>query len=347
MKKVIDVSNHNGKIDWEKVKKAGIAGTIIRAGYGVSTQDAQFKNNIEGAIKQGIPVGVYWFNYCGTKVAAVKEAEFCLKTIASYKDKITMPVFADWEYDSMRYCKQHGMNPSRQLITDMNKAFCERIKKEGYQVGVYYNLDYKRNYLYTDQLKAYVQWLAYYSSSVQKGYDLQQYTGSGSVDGIPSKQVDLNYLINEKIIKSKDEEKQPVKESIDVYYSVKAGGKIYPMVKNNEDYAGVKGKAITDVAIKVSKGSVKYRVHVLNGNWLPYVTGYDWKEPKNGYAGNGKPIDAIGIVLDGKNEMRYRVSTINGDYLPWEYDENTDQKQTYAGIYGKEIDRIQMNVKMK
>ena len=79
-------------------------------------------------------------------------------------------------------------------------------------------------------------------------------------------------------------------------YCVKADGKTYPSVKNLADYAGVRGKAITDVAIMCNVGKVEYRVHVLDGKWLPYVSGFNWADPVNGYAGNGKPIDAIEVI---------------------------------------------------
>lgn len=135
-------------------------------------------------------------------------------------------------------------------------------------------------------------------------------------------------------------------------YAVKAGGKIYPEVKNLEDYAGVPGVAITDVAIKVNFGSVKYRVHVKGGGWLPYVTGYNWKDFNNGYAGCGKVIDAIEVYYTtpadyakkyGYKKAQYRVSPLNGNYYPWQYDNETSGGQDgYAGTFGKAIDRFQL-----
>ena len=128
-------------------------------------------------------------------------------------------------------------------------------------------------------------------------------------------------------------------------YEVKAGGKTYPIVKNLSSFAGARGKAITDVAIKVNKGSVKYRVHVKGGGWLPYVTGYNWKDANNGYAGNGKPIDAIQVILSGVSGQvaQYRVSPLNGDYYSWQYNANTGKGQDgYAGAFGKTIDRFQI-----
>lgn len=130
-------------------------------------------------------------------------------------------------------------------------------------------------------------------------------------------------------------------------YAVKCGGKILPAVTNLNDYAGIQGKAITDVAIKVNKGSVKYRVHVKGGKWLPYVTGYNWNDYNNGYAGNGKPIDAIQVVLSGAGTKvaQYRVSPVRKNYFPWQKNAQTSGGQDgYAGAYGKTIDRFQITI---
>lgn len=130
-------------------------------------------------------------------------------------------------------------------------------------------------------------------------------------------------------------------------YCVKADGKTYPSVKNLADYAGVRGKAITDVAIMCNVGKVEYRVHVLGGKWLPYVTGFNWADPVNGYAGNGKPIDAIEVIYiapDGSSQKaQYRVSPVNGNYYDWQYNNETGGGQDgYAGSFGKKVDRFQL-----
>lgn len=130
-------------------------------------------------------------------------------------------------------------------------------------------------------------------------------------------------------------------------YCVKADGKTYPSVKNLADYAGVRGKAITDVAIMCNVGKVEYRVHVLGGKWLPYVSGFNWADPVNGYAGNGKPIDAIEVIYiapDGNSQKaQYRVSPMNGNYYDWQYNNETGGGQDgYAGSFEKKVDRFQL-----
>lgn len=153
----IDVSHHQTALDWRKVKACGIDFAIIRAGRDV-TVDRMFHQHIKGAIDAGLSVGVYWFSYALSKADAQREADFCLQTIKPYK--LDLPVFYDYEYDSERYSKERGVVPTPRLRTDIIKAFCERIKASGYEVGIYTNIDYITNRLYWDELKHYPLWLA-------------------------------------------------------------------------------------------------------------------------------------------------------------------------------------------
>lgn len=128
-------------------------------------------------------------------------------------------------------------------------------------------------------------------------------------------------------------------------YAVKAGGRILPAVVGLSDYAGITGKPITDIAIKASSGSLKYRVHVKGGKWLPYVTGYNWKDASNGYAGNGKALDAVQVIHTGVSGKvaTYRVSPLRKGYYPWQKNSQTSGGQDgYAGSFGVSIDRFQL-----
>lgn len=141
--------------------------------------------------------------------------------------------------------------------------------------------------------------------------------------------------------------------AVNFTYAVKIeGGRILPAVTNLADYAGIRGKRITDIAIKCNKGSLWYQVHVLGGGWLPKVTGYNWSDHNNGYAGNGKPIDAVRVYYNtpqdivrssGYQKAQYKVSPVNGNYYSWQYDNETGNGQDgYAGCFGKAIDRFQL-----
>lgn len=130
-------------------------------------------------------------------------------------------------------------------------------------------------------------------------------------------------------------------------YAVKIeGGRILPAVTDTNDYAGIIGKRITGLAIKVNKGSVRYRAHTIGGGWGAWVTGYNWNDNKNGWAGKsaGYPIDCIQVEISGAGERaQYRVSPVRRQYYTWQYNTETASGQDgYAGAYGVPIDRFQL-----
>ena len=194
--KLIDVSKHNGSIDFAKVKKSGIQGVIIRAGLGFSTIDTCFKANIQNAIKNNLHIGIYWFGYAGTVAHAKKEAQYCANLLEAYKGKIDLPIFYDWEYDSYDYVKeQYGIKATKQLVSNMTKAFCEILEANGWYSGFYANIDYLNNF-YNDTIKQrFCCWVAQYSSKcIYTGnYIIWQYSETGKVDGIKGN-TDLDYL---------------------------------------------------------------------------------------------------------------------------------------------------------
>lgn len=131
-------------------------------------------------------------------------------------------------------------------------------------------------------------------------------------------------------------------------YAVRVeGGTIYPFVRNLQDFAGVQGRKITDIAIKCDVGSVSYRVHVLGGRWLPFVSGCDWSDGNNGYAGIGKVIDAVQVIyhppVGSWQKAQYRISPVKRGYYSWQYnDETTGGQDGYAGAFGVPMDRFQL-----
>lgn len=190
----IDVSEHNGALDWAKIKAAGIGFAIIRTGYGVSHTDNYFIHNIEGAIAQGIPVGVYHFSYALNAAGAKAEAAFVLKLLEPYKDKLTLPVFYDFEYDTVSYAKKQGVTLGKEAFNAHTVAFCETIKAAGYTPGTYYNLDYLRRYVDINRVGGYVQWYAQYASTASAaGWAIWQYSSSYTIPGC-SGRFDVNVL---------------------------------------------------------------------------------------------------------------------------------------------------------
>ena len=189
--KGIDVSKWNGRIDWKKVKKAGIDFCIIRTGYS-KTVDYKFKYNIEEAIDNGLQIGVYHFSYATTNAKAKEEAEFCLELIKPYKKYITLGVWFDYEYDSVNYSRRYGVYPTKKSVTSLAKTFCSTVEKNGYSTGIYTNLDFSSNYFTKEVLNKYPTWIAVWGKMNYHGkYVMWQYTDSGRVDGIHGK-VDMN-----------------------------------------------------------------------------------------------------------------------------------------------------------
>ena len=136
--KGIDVSEHNGIIDWEKVKASGIGFAMLRGGYG-QTLDKQFKRNASECNRLGIPCGIYWFSYALNAIGAEQEATVCLEAIKPYR--IDFPVAFDLEYDSVKYAQKKGVYIGTGLASDMARAFLRKIRDAGYSAMNYTNQD--------------------------------------------------------------------------------------------------------------------------------------------------------------------------------------------------------------
>ena len=188
--KGIDISTFQGVLDWNKVKAAGIRFAILRAGYGRYEVDDAFRANAKAANAAGIPIGVYWFSYALNVSGAKQEAQKCIETIKPYK--IDLPVYFDFEYDTVSYAKKQGVTLGKQAFNDHSVAFCEAVQAAGYRAGVYYNLDYLNRLVDMNRIKKYSLWFAQYNSTAQaSGWDLWQYTSSGTISGI-SGRFDMN-----------------------------------------------------------------------------------------------------------------------------------------------------------
>lgn len=190
----IDVSVHQGDIDWEQVKAAGVEFAMIRVGYrtyggGEINFDQSFADNLAGADAAGIKTGVYFFSQAVSVDEAVAEADAIIDAIAPYN--ITYPVVYDWEliYDDTARTDDIPVD----VLTDSCIAFCERVKSAGYTPMIYQN---KRTTLFKldlPRLQAYDFWLAEYSDEPTYYYDYEmwQYSCTGRIPGITG-EVDLN-----------------------------------------------------------------------------------------------------------------------------------------------------------
>lgn len=192
----IDVSSHNGSIDWKAVANSGVDYVIIRCGYrgygsGVLVEDSKFRTNIQGAINAGLKVGVYFFSQALNEIEAVEEASMVLNSISGYK--ITFPIFLDVEYsNSAKNGRADGLNVSQR--TAVCNAFCKTITNAGYRAGVYANKDWLNNHIDPSKFSSSTKiWLAQYAKkpSYSGRYEMWQYSSTGSISGI-SGNVDLN-----------------------------------------------------------------------------------------------------------------------------------------------------------
>ena len=193
MLKGIDVSEHQGRIDWEQVKDH-VDFVMLRAGYGRNNIDKQFIRNIEECNRLGIPVGIYWFSYAWNTEMARNEAKYVLEAIKGYR--VDYPISFDLEYDTLNYAKKNGVTIGKRLATDMINAFCSTIEQAGYRAMNYANPDFINNKFYNNEVN-YPLWLAWYGVSEDraKAYNpsMWQYSESGSIPGIGTNSVDMNY----------------------------------------------------------------------------------------------------------------------------------------------------------
>ena len=187
--KGIDVSYHNGTIDWKRVKQSEVEYAIIRCGYGTndkSQDDKKWEENVKGCIDNNIPYGVYLYSYADTVEKASSEADHAIRLLQG--KKLKYPVYYDLEEDKLRD------KISKQTIADIAQTFCDKLSAKGYTVGIYANKDWFTNYLTDSRFNNWTKWVAQYNTVCNyKGkYDMWQCSSTGRVPGI-SGNVDLNY----------------------------------------------------------------------------------------------------------------------------------------------------------
>lgn len=207
MKRGIDVSSHQGVINWDEVKNH-IDYAIIRCGYGANrtTQDdVYFKRNADECTRLGIPFGVYLYSYADTMEWSNSEVEHVLRLVEGYQ--MAYPIYYDIE-DKVQ------ANLSNEALTDIVVNFCDKLEKQGYYVGVYANLNWWNTKLNSDRLNQYAKWVARYNQVL--GYDgagMWQYTSSGTVSGINGNvDMDICYIDYPEAIKKNGLNGFPKKE---------------------------------------------------------------------------------------------------------------------------------------
>lgn len=205
--KVIDISSHQGEVDFQRVKAAGYDAVIIKAGQGLRQMGTFRDKYLPAALAAGLDWGAYWWSDAVSAAEAKREARAFLKALEGLKP--TYPVYMDQEYDSPPARLGQGAQ-ARTLRTEMIKAFLDTLEGAGYYAGLYASKDWLENWVYDAQLTRYAKWVAQYASEcTYKGkYGMWQHHGDvqgfvGRVEGV-STAVDLSdcYVDYPSIIKS-------------------------------------------------------------------------------------------------------------------------------------------------
>ena len=181
----IDVSHHQGVIDWQQVKEAGVEFAIIRLGYrsfrdGVLHADEQVQRNLEGAKAAGLKIGAYFFSQALDTAEAVEEAQFALQILGD--TKLDLPMVFDWEYVSDSARTAHVTDKT---LMESIRAFCAVVEQAGYEPMIYFNQDLARTKLDLDALE-FPFWLAKYDEELDFTHQVRcwQYSDKGRIPGI-------------------------------------------------------------------------------------------------------------------------------------------------------------------
>lgn len=195
--KGIDVSRHQGNIDWSRVAQDGVEFAFIRAAYrgygtGKMEEDSYFDQNMRGAQAAGIKTGVYIYSQAITEEEVLEEAELVLEKVAPYQ--LDCPIVFDVE----RVAGANGRmnNITLEERTNLALLFCQTIEAAGYKPMIYHNTEMGALMIDVETLEDYDKWFASYSETLYYPYEYKiwQYSQSGRVAGINT-DVDLNICI--------------------------------------------------------------------------------------------------------------------------------------------------------
>ena len=209
----IDVSYHNGNLDWSVIKNAGVEFAILRAAYrgygdeGTLLKDSKFAEYIRGAQSYGIPVGAYIYSQAITTKEAVQEANYILNIVKNYS--LDLPIVFDYEFSPSSKGRTNLAWAEGELnktkMTNITLAFCNTIKSAGYDVMVYANKTFLTKNINHEVIEnaGYDVWLAHYVNQNENNYQgtnytgdfkIWQYTSTGRIPGISNKVFDCNFM---------------------------------------------------------------------------------------------------------------------------------------------------------
>lgn len=175
-KKGVDISEHNGSVDFQALKNAGVQFVIIRLGYGsdyVSQDDSRFSENVRKAETAGMPWGAYLYSYAKTAAMAKSEAQHALRLLNGKK-----PAYGVW------FDVEDGQISSADVVTT-SQTFCDAMEAAGVYAGIYASLSWLNGKLNSPRLDKYDKWVAQWNSTCtyKKPYGIWQYTDKLVVSG--------------------------------------------------------------------------------------------------------------------------------------------------------------------
>lgn len=192
VRKGIDVSSHNGTIDWKKVRNSGIEYAFVRVGYssimgGVFGADAKGMENLKNAKAAGLKVGAYFFSTATNTAEAEAEAQYTLNLLNGFD--LDLPVVMDYEFawSHEQPGRLNTANLSKDAMTANVMAFCNKINSSKYVAMLYANKSFLNTNVNAGEIAQYYQiWLANYTKHTTYGgvYTYWQFSSTGWVDGI-------------------------------------------------------------------------------------------------------------------------------------------------------------------
>ncbi len=337
--KGIDISHHNGDIDFKKLKKE-VDFVIVRCGYGQnykSQDDRKYEEYIKGCRDNNIPYGIYLYAHANTVDKAKSEGNHALRLVKKCRDwntEPTLPIFYDMEDADQR-------PTSAALKGKIAKAFCDILEKAGYKTGVYANLNWWNNYLTDKYFNNTIKWVAQYNSSCKykKSYAIWQCTSVAKISGVKGN-VDLNYMIDNTCLKnnvfnakvSEIDVQHYNGEEIKPRVNVKLDGKTlqsekdYTLSYQNNVEIGTASVTINGKGKYVGKKTVTFTID----NYTPIIEGYDGDyDGKTHFVNvsNYKPGTEVLYSLDNENWSTNRPERIDvGDTKVWYKAINGDDK---------------------
>ena len=343
----IDVSQFQGDIDWSQVAASGVKFAIIRVGYrGYSTgrmvEDPKFYANMDGAIKNGIQVGVYFFSMAVNETEAAEEAQFALNRVANYS--LSLPIYMDTEFSGdPNGDRLIDANLSKQQETNIVLTFCNTIKSAGRRAGEYANKTYLENNVDSAQIIAngHKIWLANWTTKTDYtgDYDVWQHCGTNGQVSIPgiSGYVDCNiWYVHSSVYKGVD-----YSAVYDYNYYLQENPDVHQVYGDNSE----EGVIAHFVNTGMSEGRIAkatFDVHSYKNAYadLRNVFGNNWASYFWHYLHFGQYENRT--LLTGINKILNPVTVYNGvDYSAvYDFDYYLQQNQDVAAAFGSSNDSM-------